>query len=160
GKLRMLMDALGPDFIRSAAVITDSSDDLDLLSSCAQPLRVVWPSARYRTALSNIYIPTEYVGRVKRPGQRYLIRGVLQDDFAYWLLTSLPLAAHPLYHGVGLLLLLVSFWAVYERGYVDNDLVARQYEAEPKLSSAFFSNPIATPVWLPWLWAAAFGAAG
>lgn len=160
GKLRMLRDALGADTVASAMVITDSTDDQDLLAACAQPLRVVWPGARYRTALSHVYLPTEYLARIKRPGERYFVRGVLQDDFAYWVLTTVALAALPLYHSAGLLLLLISFWAVYERGYVDNDRVARDYEHSPKLTPAFFNDPIATPAWQPWLWAAALGATG
>ncbi len=37
-------------------------------------------------------------------------------------------------HVVGLLFLLLSFWAVYERGYVDNDEIAARYEREPTLN--------------------------
>ena len=159
GKSRLLTAALGADAVRHAMIVTDSVDDFDLLSACAKPLRVIWPTAQYRTALSRIYLPIEYLARVKRPGERYFIRGVLQEDFAYWLLTSLVLTATPLMHAAGLLLLLISFWAVYERGYVDNDLVASQFEAEPKLSVEFYRNPVATPILQPWLWAAAFGAA-
>jgi hypothetical protein len=33
-------------------------------------------------------------------------------------------AALPALHVLGLLFLLISFWAIYERGYVDNDLIA------------------------------------
>ena len=160
GKFHLLVDALGKDAVHAAMVVTDSLDDRELLDACAQPMRVNWPGARYQTALSHVYLPTEYLARIKRPGERYFVRGVLQDDFAYWLLTSMALAAHPLYHSAGLLLLLISFWAVYERGYVDNDRVARDYEQSPKLSPAFFNDPIATPAWLPWLWAAALATAG
>ena len=35
----------------------------------------------------------------------------------------------PAMHFLGLLALLISFWAVYEQGYVDNDVVAAQIEA-------------------------------
>jgi hypothetical protein len=123
-------------------------------------LRVLWPEARYVAALGAVYLPTEYLTRVKRPGERYFLRGVLQDDFAYWVLTSIALAAHPLHHVAGLMLLLISFWAIYERGYVDNDLAARDFERDPKLTAAFFDSPVATPAVQPWLWAAALGAAG
>jgi hypothetical protein len=160
GKLQNVTDALGAATVAGAMVLTDSPDDQPLLDACAHPLHVLWPEARYVAALSGVYLPTAYLGRVKRPGERNFLRGVLQDDFAYWLLASIGLAAHPLYHGAGLLLLLLSFWAIYERGYVDNDLVARDYEREPKLTPAFFDSPVATPAVQPWLWAAALGTAG
>lgn len=54
----------------------------------------------------------------------------------------------------------MSFWAIYERGYVDNDLVASRYEADPKLSATFGSVGVATPVVQPWIWALLAGAAG
>jgi hypothetical protein len=160
GKLQCVSDALGAAAVAEAMVLTDSAEDQPLLDACAHPLRVVWPDARYVAALGGVYLPTEYLGRIKRPGERYFLRGVLQDDFAYWVLTSIALAAHPIYHGAGLLLLLLSFWAIYERGYVDNDLAARDYERDPKLTAAFFNSPVATPAGQPWLWAAALGAAG
>jgi hypothetical protein len=159
GKLRLLSAALGEAAVHESMVLSDSSDDLPLLAACARPLRVVWPEARYLTALSRCYWPTEYLARIKRPGERYFLRGVLQDDFAYWLLASVTLAAYPLFHVAGLLLLLISFWAIYELGYVDNDRVAEKFEREPKLSPEFFRNPVATPTWQPWLWAGAFGTA-
>ena len=70
------------------------------------------------------------------------------------------MASNPASHLVGLLLLLLSFWAIYERGYVDNDLVASRYEFEPKLSAAFGSARVAAPALPPWIWAILGGAAG
>jgi hypothetical protein len=57
-----------------------------------------------------------------------------------------------------LLFLLVSFWAIYECGYVDNDLIAARFEKNPKLSAAFLDSPVATPRWQPWIWAFVCGA--
>jgi hypothetical protein len=54
---------------------------------------------------------------------------------------------------------LLSFWAIYERGYVDNDLVASRYEADPQLSATFGSVRVATPAVKPWIWALLAGAA-
>jgi len=61
-------------------------------------------------------------------------------------------------HVLGLLFLLVSFWSIYERGYVDNDLIAARFEQTPKLSAEFLHSPVATPRWQPWIWAFACGA--
>jgi len=104
-----------------------------------------------------VYLPGQYLSQVKRPGTRYIVRGILQEDFALWILTSLAFAAFPLLHLVGLTLLLISFWAVYELGYVDNDLIAADYETDPKLSAAFHESPVATPRWTPWIWAISCG---
>lgn len=158
GKLNLAVGALGDDTIRRALVLTDSAQDLTLLDACARPLRTVWPEARYRRALSDVYLPGQYLTLVKRPGQRYIVRGILQEDFAFWVLSSIALAALPLLHALGLLFLLVSFWAIYERGYVDNDRIAARFEADPKLSAEFLDSPVATPRWQPWIWAAACGA--
>lgn len=158
GKLQMAVGALGDDTVRRALVLTDSAQDLTLLDACARPLRAVWPEARHRNALSGVYLPGQYLTHVKRPGARYIVRGILQEDFAIWVLSSLALAATPLTHVLGLLFLLGSFWAIYERGYVDNDLIAARYEENPKLSGAFVDSPVATPLWQPWIWATLCGA--
>lgn len=160
GKLQMAVGALGGDTVARALVLTDSAQDLSLLDACARPLRAVWPEARFRHALSGVYLPGQYLSQVKRPGERYIVRGVLQEDFAFWVLSSLALSGQPVTHVLGLLFLLVSFWAIYERGYVDNDLVAARFETDPKLSPAFQDHGVATPRWQPWLWALACGGAG
>jgi hypothetical protein len=159
GKLSLVTSALGDETVRSALVLTDSAQDLTLLDACARPLRTVWPEARLRKALSGVYLPGQYLSQVKRPGTRYIVRGILQEDFALWILTSFALATFPFLHVVGLTLLLISFWAIYELGYVDNDLIAAKFETDPKLSAAFHDSPVATPRWLPWIWAVVCGAA-
>jgi len=111
-----------------------------------------------RHALSGVYLPGQYLSRVKRPGTRYIVRGIVQEDFALWVLSSIGLALFPFLHLVGLALLAISFWSIYELGYVDNDRIAARYEADPKLSAAFHEAPVATPRVLPWIWASASGA--
>ncbi len=160
GKLNLAVGALGLESVRGALVLTDSAQDAPLLDACAHPLRVVWPEARYRHALHRVYLPGQYLTQVKRPGERYIVRGILQEDFAMWVLCSVAFAALPVTHIVGLLFLLLSFWAIYERGYVDNDLIAARFEANPKLSAEFAESTVATPRWQPWLWALASGAIG
>ena len=158
GKLQITIDALGQDTVRRALVLTDSIQDLTLLNACASPLRTIWPEAKHHRALSDVYLPGQYLTHVKRPGARYIVRGILQEDFALWVLSSIALATLPILHVFGLLFLLISFWAIYERGYVDNDMIATRYEAEPKLSNAFHVSPVATPRWQPWIWAIVSGA--
>ncbi|MDT8855512.1 haloacid dehalogenase-like hydrolase [Paracoccaceae bacterium Fryx2] len=160
GKLALAAGALGQDLVRQSMVITDSVADRPLLDACAQPLRVIWPEARYRPAFAGIYYPGRYILKVKRPDDRlYIARSILWEDFTLWVLCSVWVAALPVAHLAGLLLLLVSFWAIYERGYVDNDLVAERFEASPTLSRTFGKTEVATPSVEPWLWAAGCGTA-
>ncbi len=160
GKLRLVVAALGNETVRRALVLTDSSQDEALLSACAMPLQTVWPAAHFRPALRDIYLPGQYLTQVKRPGERYISRGILQEDFALWVLCSVMLAAHPVSHVLALMFLLLSFWSVYESGYVDNDRIAARYEEDPKLASAFSDGQPVTPRWAPWIWALLSGAAG
>lgn len=159
GKLRLAIDALGDELVRRALVLTDSAQDLTLLDACARPLRAVWPEAKFRQALSGVYLPGQYLTQVKRPGARYVVHGILLEDFAFWVLASIAFAASPVTHVIGLLILLGSFWAIYERGYVDNDLIAARHEAKPQLSAAFAGSQVSTPRWQPWVWALVSGAA-
>jgi hypothetical protein len=145
--------------VRESLVITDSLNDLDILQQCGRPLRAVWPNATYHRALGRVYLPGEYISRIKRPGTNYILHGIIMGDFALWLVSSIGLAEHPARHLAGLLLLLLSFWAVYERGYVDNDLIASRYEADPTLSETYYSVSVATPVAQPWIWSSLAGAA-
>jgi hypothetical protein len=159
GKLALSTRALGAATIQRALVITDSDQDAELLDACAVPLLIKWPQARCRPALRGVYLPGQYMTQVKRPGAGYISRGILQEDYALWVLASLSFT-QPLLHIVGLLFLLLSFWAVYERGYVDNDVIAARYEREPTLNAAFFDAPVVTPRWAPWGWAMVSGAVG
>jgi hypothetical protein len=158
GKLATVTEALGEETLRRSLLVTDSLDDLPILNICARPLRTIWPQARYRMALSDVYIPGQYLGLVKRPGERYFMRGILQEDFAFWVLSSVALAPHPFLHVVALFVLLLSFWAIYEYGYMDNDLAATRFENDPKLSAAYQTISIKVSPWEPWIWALALGA--
>ena len=160
GKLQMATGKLGRETVSRSLVVTDSLGDLELMKNCARPLRTVWPGAQYRRALGGVYLPGEYIAKIKHPAGRYILRAIIQEDFAFWLLSSIGLALNPGSHLAGLLLLLLSFWAIYERGYVDNDLVACRYEADPKLSPTFGKVEVATPAVQPWIWALLAGAAG
>lgn len=159
GKVRLIRAELGAGVVERALVITDSEQDAELLQTCAVPLRTLWPRARFRPAHSGVYLPGQYISRVKRPGEHYFYSGILQEDFALWVFASLTLS-QPLLHIAGLLFLLLSFWTIYERGYVDNDNIAARFERDPTLNQAYFDSPVATPRWAPWGWAIACGAVG
>jgi len=160
GKLAMVEEALGADSVRQALVITDSRDDTALLQSSRAGWLVRWPQARYRAALSGTYAPFRYVMLVKRPGESYVRRGILLEDFAFWILSCCTLATRPWHLLCGLAFLLLSFWSIYELGYADNDRCAERLEELPKLSSTYVNKLVDTPSIAPWLWAIAAGAAG
>jgi hypothetical protein len=157
GKFARAVNELGEDTVAASVVLTDSLEDLPLLDRCARPLWTVWENARYRRALTRIYMPGQYLTQVKRPGERYILHGIILEDFALWVLCSILHAPFPIAHVIGLLALLISFWAIYELGYVDNDRVAQRHEEDPKLSDTFGGVEIATPPLLPWAWAFVFG---
>ena len=159
GKLRMAISVLGAETLGRCLFVTDSINDLEVLQSCARPLRTLWPQALLSPGAEPNLPSGEYISQIKRPGERYIVNGILQEDFGFWMLSSIGLAINPLTHLAGLLLLLLSFWAIYERGYVDNDLVASLYEHDAKLSATFGSVPVATPAVQPWIWALLAGAA-
>ena len=159
GKLQLVEQAIGPIDVSQALVLTDSLDDLPLLKRCAVPLRTIWPDAEFVSALSRVYLPGLYLARVKRPGENYA-RTILRQDFVCWLLCGVALTAWAPLRIVGLLCLLASFWAIYELGYVDNDQVAAEFEAAPRLSDEFFTVKVATPRVTPWIWAGLAGAGG
>lgn len=159
GKVRMAACAVGMETVHHCLAITDSLNDVGLLEQCARPLRTIWPEARYRRALGSVYLPGQYISRIKRPGENYILRGILLEDFVFWLLSSIGLAVIPAFHIAGLLLLLLSFWSIYELGYVDNDQSASRYEVDPKLSVTFGRVEVPIPAAQPWIWALLAGAA-
>ena len=160
GKRALVAAAYGEAFMRESLVVTDSADDSDLLAESAVACLTVWPEAQWREALSGVYMPFEYLSRVKRPRSRYVWTSIIQEDYAFWILASLGAGIALGAHIAGLALLLISFWAVYETGYVDNDRVGAAFEKSPKLSPEFARHNVATPSLAPWLWAGATGYLG
>ncbi len=160
GKLALLRRSVDEEAVAGCALLTDSADDTDLLERCALPLFVIWPRARWVPAHADVYLPLQYTHLVKKPGMRFVASSILGDDYVVWLLASIALASAALPHALGLLALLLSFWAVYELGYVDNDEIGARYEADPVLSDAFHARRVRTSVLQAWIWALVSGAIG
>lgn len=160
GKLALVRAAIGEEEVQRAAVLTDSADDQDILDVCARPVLVKWPFARFVPAHRGTYLPLEYTHRIKRPGLNYIQRSILGDDYMVWLVASIVIASAPITHAIGLLLLIVSFWTIYELGYVDNDRMGELHEANPTLTSEYHQIPVTTSFAQAWIWALGFGAAG
>lgn len=158
GKAQMLVDRLGADQVGAATVISDSEVDRPLLDRCADPVLCRWPEARYEPAPMT-YVPFAYTELYKRAEQRYVYHIVLGRDLVLWVLATVTVAeAAVALHVAGLFALLVSFWCVYEIGYLENDRVAERYEDDPVLPARPLPrHPVALTAWI---WSIATGAIG
>lgn len=98
------------------------------------------------------YIPLLYTEKVKKPDKRYFLRTIIGEDFAIFFLTFSYNNIHFWKTAVVLFLLQVSFWCVYEIGYIENDIVAKNFEDRPVISRHYkFSQYLSSP-WQPWVW--------
>lgn len=159
GKLALTSEAVGAQTVSASAVVTDSMDDRELLAAGRIPMRVEWPEAGPGEAFNRLYYPGRYLTKVKRPGSRY-VRKIIKEDVALWILATVWVAENPITDSIGLMLLALSFWAIYETGYVDNDLVAEEHEEEPALTTEFRQRKVTFPPRAPFLWATVSGALG
>ena len=148
GKRAVVEAALGADRLAAATVVTDNDEDGDLLAAVRTPLHLKWPNARYEPAHPNAYLPFCYMERIKRPRQGHLKSVVLADELI--LLLVVYLWASPSLAALAAIVVLhASFWVIYETLYVENDRVAAEREADPRLSRAYhesqhrFSEPLA-----------------
>lgn len=107
-----------------------------------------------------MYLPFFYLEKVKRPGERYLLKVILADDLFLVLLAFSWISMHPVVHALSMLLLLISFWCIYEIGYCENDLVAEKFENKPILSLNYQSYKRLVRWWQPWLWSLIFSFIG
>ncbi len=160
GKLLLVQQFLTPKVIERSVVITDSTDDNPLLATAAYPCLVKWPQALYRPALADVYFPFLYLEKGKHPGENYFARVVLYEDWLSLVLTTSWLSSQPLLHALSMLFLVLSFWCIYEIGYVENDRIAEKYEAKPKLSATYQSYINRYDPWSPWIWAIFFAIPG
>lgn len=100
-----------------------------------------------------IYIPLLYSEKVKRPGQKYFTHHILGEDFAILLLSFTLFSSYPLSNALGLFLLQVSFWCIYEIGYIENDILGEKFEDKAVLSYNYNSYEYSFRWWQPWIWA-------
>ncbi|MEL6786782.1 MAG: hypothetical protein AAFO76_05080 [Cyanobacteria bacterium J06607_15] len=107
-----------------------------------------------------IYIPLLYSEKVKRPDKKYFLFSILGEDFIILLLSFTFISSHPLSNALGLFLLQISFWCVYEIGYVENDIIGEKFEDKAVLSYNYNSYEYSFQLWQPWVWAFALSLAG
>ncbi len=158
GKLARLR-AAGFEAADALVVTDDPVADAALLAACAVPLVVTWRGAVNRRAFAGTYIPGDYLVHIKRPGQTGARRQLVTDDLVFWVLGAASGGMAP---GTwpGVALLFVSFWAIYEVGYFDNDRCAVAREDDPVVSTAFADVRAAWLLPAAILWALVCGAVG
>lgn len=106
-----------------------------------------------------MYLPFAYASTVKHPRQRFVWRSVIQEDGMFWLLATVFVSPQPLWHVGAVALFLVSFWCVYELGYIENDHAAANFEGEQgRVPEAYAGQQPQTVG--AWSWAIVLGAAG
>lgn len=143
-----------------ATVVTDSLDDADLLQASPKPLLVRWPGCLVQPALSWVYLPLYYCERIRRPGQRHFFLAVLQGEFAITVLGAVWLCDAPLWLVPGLFLLCLSFWALYDVGYADNDQLSETFETQHLRRRTPVQIRYGTPWLAASLWSAGFALPG
>jgi phosphoserine phosphatase len=160
GKEFLLTEFLGSDEVARSIAVTDSTNDYPLLALVAMPCLVIWQEAKYVPAMADVYIPFLYLERAKRPNKKYFLRVILCDDFLVLILALSWLSSHPILHGISMLFLMLSFWCIYELGYVENDIIAEKFEKKPQLSETYQRYKNRINVKEAWLWAIFFAIPG
>lgn len=159
--VRSLLRRMG---LKQAQVIRQSADappQLSVIGRQATQIPLAPPCDD--EPLGDVYMPLWYTREIKRPGARYITRGILMDDFAFWLLAAswagLSPWAWPL-QAAALGCLLLGFWCIYEIGYRENDQVAIKYESNPTLSENIDRADERRTGIAPWAWAVGLGLTG
>lgn len=112
-----------------------------------------WKDAAYVPAMMDAYLPLFYAEKVKRPGQQTIKTLILKNHFLALFLGLSWASPMPIVHGVGILLMTLAFWCIYEVGYYENDRVAELYEEKPTLSETYQRYKSKMNEHDPWIWA-------
>lgn len=142
------------------AVVTDSLDDRDLLALARWPLWVQWQATQAVPLFRGGYLPLRYSQVLRHPNAQFVRRVVLMEEWVGLLLVFAPAVWQAPVLALVLLLLVLSFWVIYEQGYAENDRVAVSLEhklAAPAERERFEGAFQSAEAWA-WLWAAVLGA--
>jgi hypothetical protein len=160
GKRTLVKDKVGSSVMASAIAVTDSIDDLPLLSAVAKPCLVVWPQVETLRSNNYRYFPFYYLEKVKKTGKSHFIKQVLTDELPLLLLGLSWLSSHPWLNACSLTILLFSFYCIYELGYWENDRVGEKFEKNPVLSDRYHDYKDKMPLLEPWFWAMGIAVVG
>jgi hypothetical protein len=156
---RLIQHLLPQDTLRLSLLVTDSRDDETLAEQVAASFFLRWMSVKTE-AIFICYIPFYYLVKIKCLGWRF-VRSVLIFD-EYVLLALCYSMVQPIFlaHVAGVFLLLLSFWIIYEVGYMENDIVAERFEVDPVLNELYTKNKNRICFVEPWFWAVTLAAPG
>lgn len=160
GKLALVEATLGPEVVARAVLVTDPSEESELGGRVATLCCIMWPGARYIAAMSDVYVPFTYIEKVKHSKIRYVRDVILGDDIPLILLASSWISPEPILHAVAVVLLVFSFWCIYEAGYYENDKVAERFEEDPVLSQEYENYERRITFWSTQGWAIAIAIPG
>ena len=107
-----------------------------------------------------IYIPFFYSEKIKRPKKKFFLSTVLGEDFFILLLAFIYNSTHFWQNAIGLFFLQISFWCIYELGYIENDIIGDKFEDHAVLSDNYSSYKYKFSFWQAWLWSLALSAIG
>ncbi len=160
GKKYLLEQHLETDVLANSILVTDSLDDQELLDFVLHPSLVQWNDEQFYSSVPPGYFPFFYLEKIKKANQNFFVRSILVDEFIPFIFLFAWAQPNPLIFGLGLLFLHISFWLIYEMGYMENDLIAEIYEKKPTLSKYYLWGKSRIDFVKPWFWSLAFGAAG
>ncbi len=106
------------------------------------------------------YIPLLYSEKIKRPDKKYFLNNILGEDFLILLLSFVYHSNHPWSNAIGLFLLQISFWCIYELGYIENDIIGEKFEDKAILSYNYNSDKYSFRLWQAWVWSLGLSAIG
>lgn len=157
GKCAMVTEALGAKAVAKAVAVTDAAHDAPLLAKVATPCLVVWPQAEFVPAMSGVYLPLFYSEKVKNPNQSHFLKRLILGHWSFLVIALSALSPHPLWNAASLLLLVISYWCVYEIGYYENDAIGEKYEKTPILSTTYarYKSQMNLNTPAPWVWSMA-----
>jgi hypothetical protein len=97
------------------------------------------------------YIPLFYSEKIKRPDKKFFLYTIVGEDLLILLLSFTYFSSHPWFNAIGLFLLQIAFWCIYELGYIENDIIGEKFEETAVLSHNYKTYKSFFPLWQPWL---------
>lgn len=163
GKQVYLEKILTFDELQKSTCISDNLEDKGLKNIVSEFIFYENPKAKPLSAGQDIYIPFAYTHKSKRGNTNHLLNVVLLEDYPFVLLAhsfSNPISIQLF---ISILLLLISFWCIYEACYFENDLFELRHESKHNNSHKieYIENTQYSPFeFYAWIWAALLGFSG
>ena len=140
-------------------MITDSTDDQDILDAVEDGFLIEPDSRESFGGLREAYVPFFYSARVKRSAE-FVVKQIFLEELIIVLLATAFFLPFSLLTWTGTVILFVAFLAAYEIGYAENDRIGYMVESEPKLAGDYekFKELSLEPA--AWFWVVGLTAVG